>query len=150
MQTNITRHTIRVTLLAAFLLPTGLLARPTNAQTGIHGKFTLASETRWGQAVLPAGDYELRFVNDNVGPILAIRDAKALRGVAYERVDVQEDSANGASALLISTRGAQHVVCSLTIAELGKTFIYERPPARGRAEEEARETQTIPILVAKK
>ncbi len=150
MRMNTKPNPIKVTLLAALLLATGLLARPANAQTGTYGKFTLPFETRWGQAVLPPGDYELRFVNDNVGPIVAIRDAKSLRPVAYESVAITEDSSEAVSALVIGTQGKQHVVYTLRIAELGESFVYERPPARGRAAEEARKTQAISILVAKK
>jgi hypothetical protein len=32
-------------------------AMAANAQPALHGKFQLTSETRWGKAVLPAGEY---------------------------------------------------------------------------------------------
>jgi hypothetical protein len=149
MKTNIARNTIRVTLLAAALLASALWTGPAKAQAGFQGQFTLSQETRWGQAVLAPGDYELKIVSANVGPLVVIRDAKSLRTVAYESLNIREDSSEGASALLIRTRGNEHVVCTLRIAELGESIIYERPTTRRNAEEEARKTQTIPILVAK-
>lgn len=148
MNTTIKERSIKVVLLAAVLLAAGLLAQPANAQTGIRGKFTLPFETHWGKAVLPPGDYELKFVNGNVGPMVAIRDAKSLRTVAFESINIREDNAEGTSALLIGSRGTQHVVYALKIGELGETFVYERPPAR--AVEEARKTQAVPVVVAKK
>jgi len=145
MKTNIHRNTIQVTLLAAALLATGLLGRPASAQA----RFTLPHETSWGQAVLPPGDYQLTFDNHNVTPTVVIRDAKSLRVVAYESTDVRDNSTKGTSALLIGVGGKQWVVLSLRSAELGETFVYERPPAQGGTVE-ARQTRAIPVVVAQK
>jgi len=97
-----------------------------------EGKFTLPFETQWSQAVLPAGALV----------------------VAFESVDISENGTKGESVLLVGRRGTQHVVYSLRIAELGETFVYERPsyqrmPAQGGAVE-AHETQAISVLMAKK
>jgi hypothetical protein len=148
MKANITRSATKVTLFAAALLTTCLLARPANAQAGIQGRFTLPYETHWGQAVLPAGDYLLTLTHDSMSPMLAIRNAKNLRIVAFEPANIREDSTNGESALLIGKRGEQRVVYSLKIADLGEAFVYDR--ALTRAVEEARQTQAVPIVVAEK
>ena len=149
MNSNIKKHSIKATLFAAALLATCLLARPANAQAGMQGKFTLPSETHWGQAVLPAGDYLLTFTRDSMGTMLVIRNAKSDRIVAFESVNIREDSAKGEkSALLIGTRGEQRIVHSLRIAELGQVFVYHR--ALARAVEEARQTQAVPVVVAEK
>jgi hypothetical protein len=144
MKTNIQRNTIQ-TLLAAALLATGLLGRPASAQA----RFTLPHETRWGRAVLPPGDYQLTFDNNNVDPTVVVRDGMSLRVVAYELTDVRNDSTKGPSALLIGTGGKQWVVLSLRSAEFGEIFVYEHPPAQGGAVE-ARQTRAIPVVVAKK
>ena len=149
MKPKIVRHITKVTLFAAVFLAACLLGRPAYAQSQIQGSFTLSHETRWGQAVLPPGDYQLRFVINNGGPMLVIRDAKSRLVVAYESLDIRESSTTGESAILIGRRGNQQVVQSLRIAELGESFVYERPPAHGRAGEEARKTQVVPVLVAK-
>ncbi len=148
MRKNIKRSPIKVTLSAAVLLAACLFASTANAQAWIQGRFTLPFEARWGQAVLPAGDYQLTFAPGDTPGMLSIRDAKSLRPVAFEPVNIREDSKQGKSALLIGTHGRQHVVYSLRIAELGKTFVYERPSAR--AVEEARKAQAVPVLVATK
>src|SRR5215472_3619683 len=134
----------------AALLATCMFARGANAQfSAFEGKFTLPYETHWGKTVLPAGDYVLTFTH-NTQPMLTIRDAKSRLIVAYELTDVRDDSTKGPSALLIGTQGTRRAVQSLRIAELGETFVYERPPAQGRSTEEAGQTQAVPVVVAKK
>ena len=153
MKSKITGHIAKIGLFAAVLLATCMFAGPANAQsnvTSITGKFTLPYEARWGQAVLPPGDYQLTFVNNNAGTLLLIRDANSLRGVAFESVANSEHSSEGPSALLIGTNGKQRVVYSLTITELGEAFVYDRPTGRGSGSKEADQTQAIPVTVAKK
>jgi hypothetical protein len=100
--------------------------------------------------VLPPGEYQLTFVDNNAGTMLLIRDAKSLRVVAYEPVNNPEDNTKSTSALLVGTRGTERVVESLRIAELGETFVYQRSSAHGRKAEEARQLQTVPVLAAEK
>ena len=150
MKLNFTRNAAKLTLLAAALLATSLFARSAKAQSAINGKFTLQHETRWGQAVLPAGNYSVSFDHNNkIHGLLVIRDAKSLRFVAYEPINNRQDSGKGGSALLIGTRGSQQIVHSFRVAELGQTFVYDRTLAR-RAVEEAHNTKTVPVMEAKK
>lgn len=146
MNTNIQRSSIKAALIAAVLLVAGAFSGPANAQGQRVAKFTLPFEVHWGQAVLPPGDYLARFPTDMQG-ILVISNAKNHREVAIERTTNREDSGERSSALLVGTN-RNHVVYSLTIAELGETFIYERAP-KSEAEE-ARGTQKVPVLVAAK
>ncbi len=149
MKLNITRNATRLTLFAAALLATALFAGSANAQSQFKGKFTLQHETRWGQAVLPAGQYTLTF-DSKMPNMLVIRDAKSLHGVAYEPANIRQDSTGGESALLITIRGSQQIVHSLRIAELGQVFVYDRELVNRREVEEARQTQSVPLIVAKK
>ncbi len=149
MKLNITRNATRLTLFAAALLATALFAGSANAQSPFKGKFTLQHETRWGRAVLPAGHYIVTFDN-HLSKMLIIRDAKTLHAVAYEPINNAQDSTEGESALLIGVRGSQQVVHSFRLAELGQTFIYDPALANGRAVEEARQAQAVPVIVAKK
>ena len=149
MKLNITRNATRLTFFAATLLAIALFAGSANAQSLFKGKFTLQHETRWGHAVLPAGHYTLTF--DNKMPnMLVVRDANSLHVVAYEPINITQDSTGGESALLIAVRGSQQIVHSLRIAELDQVFIYDRALASGREVEEARQSQAIPVIVAKK
>jgi hypothetical protein len=149
MKLNITRNATRLTLFAAALLATSLFAGTANAQSPFKGKFTLTHETRWGQAVLPAGHYTLTFDN-HISNLLVVRDATSLRPVALEPTNDRQDSGEGGSALLIGTRGSRPVVHSLRLAELGETFIYDPALAGRSAVEEARHAQAVPVIVAKK
>jgi len=154
MKSRIVRHTTKATLFAAMLLTACLCGSAANAQSAvINGKFTLQHETRWGQAMLPAGDYQLT-IDDNQGfETLVLCDARSHRQIAIEFAGVREGSSKGASALLIGRQGTQRVVYSLTIAELGETFVYKRPPAQAPPIEEAGQagqTQAVAVLVTKK
>jgi len=146
------RHIVEATVFAAALSAAGLFGSQANAQAGFQGKLALPYEVHWGQATLPSGDYLLSFehITMTMPAKLVIRDAKTLRIVAYEDIGIRDDSVKGTSALLVGRQGTQRVVYSLRIAELGTIFVYERPPAQGGALEEARQTQAIPVLVAKK
>jgi len=149
MKLNITRNATRLTLFAAALLATSLFAATANAQSQFKGRFTLTQETRWGRAVLPAGQYIITFDN-HLSRLLVVRDAKSLRAIAYEPSNIRHDSGEGRSALLIGTRGSQQVVHSFRLAELGETFVYDPALASRSAVEEVRQAQTVPVIVAKK
>jgi hypothetical protein len=149
MKANIRRNATKVTLFAAALLATSLFVGSANAQSAFKGKFTLEHQTRWGQAVLPAGHYLLTFDN-HISNMLVVRDAKSLQALAYEPINIRQNSTKGGSALLVSVRGSQRVVHSFRIAELGQTFIYDRRLASGHAVEEANNAESVPVLEAKK
>lgn len=149
MKVNITRNATRLTFFAAALLATSLFAGTANAQSPFKGKFTLTQETRWGKAVLPAGNYTVAFDN-HLSQMLVVRDATSHRAVAYEPINNRQDSGEGGSALLIGVRGSQPVVHSFRIAELGETFIYDLALASRSAVEEAHQAQAVPVVVAKK
>jgi hypothetical protein len=150
MTSRIVRHATKAALFAAVLLAACLFGSRANAQSDFQGRFTLLYETRWGRAVLPPGEYQLTFDHSSPGPMLVVRDVKSRLIVAYELTDVRDDGTKGPSALLIGTQGTRRAVQSLRIAELGKTFVYERPPAQGRSTEEAGQTQAVPVVIAKK
>ena len=149
MKVNITRNATRLALFAAALLATALLAGSAHAQSQFKGKFALQHETRWGKAVLPAGNYLISFDN-HMSNMLVVRDAKTRHAVAYEPINNAQDSTEGESALLIGVRGSQQVVHSFRLAELGQTFIFDRELANRREVEEASQTQGVRVIVAKK
>lgn len=144
------RNPIRYALFAVALLVAGIFASPAKAQSNYHGKFTLPYEVQWGTAVLPAGNYLLAFNRGIDGTMLVVTDANNRWNVAFEPINIREDSAKAHSELLITVLGREHVVKSLTIAELGQTFVYPASRKFERAAEEARATQKVSILVAKK
>ena len=145
---NLKKSLPTVQLLALGLLVSFLWASVTNAAPRYRGRFSLPYEVRWGQAVLPAGEYLLRFEDVQTRVFVVIQDAKSGKEVAYLAPKTKSE-AQGKSALLIADKSNQRVVHSLRLAELGEVFIYEPRLAR-RTEDvrEAHKVQTLPIVRA--
>jgi hypothetical protein len=149
VQMNLTRKVTLATWFAAVLLGTCLSAGSASAQSVLQDKFTLRYSVRWGQAVLPAGDY-LITIDSVSSPFLAIiSDPKSGKRVAFVSCGVTED-AKGASALFVSARGNQHVVHTFRVEELGQSFIFDPALAHARKVDEAGNTEIVPVLQAKK
>lgn len=148
------RNTGRLVIFAAVLMVVGCFAAQAKAQSNVpqavyQGKFSLPFQAHWGKTVLPAGDYQLSFA-PGLNSVLAIRDAKTSRLVAYEAAAIR-DGANGqASALLIAIRGNQRIIHSLRVAELGETYVFNPALAHPRRVEEVRRIPVIPVLEAQK
>ena len=139
-----------IQLLTLGLLVSFLWAGAANAAPLYRGRFTLPYEVRWGQAVLPAGDYLLRFVDVQTRVFVVIQDANNGKDVAY-LAPVTKTEAKGTSALLLADEGDQRVVHSLRLAELGEVFIYEPTLVRGtRDVREAQTMRTLPVVAMKK
>jgi hypothetical protein len=147
---NLKKNLSTVQLLTLGLLVSFLWAGVANAAPLYRGRFSLPYEVRWGQAVLPAGEYLLRFVDVQTRVFVVIQDAKSGKDVAYLAA-VTNGEAKGTSALLIAEGGDQRVVHSLRLAELGEVFIYEPALVRGAGDvREAHKVQTLPIVAAKR
>ena len=147
---NLKKNLSTVQLLALGLLVSFLWASVVNAAPSYRRRFSLPYEVRWGQAVLPPGEYLLRFEDVQTRVFVVIQDAKSGKGIAY-LVPKTKSKAQGKSALLIADKSNQRVVHSLRLAELGEVFIYE--PALARRAENVREAQivqTLPIVAAKR
>jgi len=122
-----------------------------NAQfTVFEGKFTLQHETRWGRAVLPAGDYLVSLPTMGADVVAKVRDARSGRTVARVALPSRGGITAGGSALLVATRGTQQVIYSFRVAELGVTFISDPDLARAGGVGEAHKSQAVPVVVAKK
>ena len=127
-----------------------LRAGVANAAPLYKGRFTLPYEVRWGQAVLPAGDYLLGFQDIGTRVFVLIRDAKSGKDIAF-LAPLGNSDAKGPSALVIVGEGNHRVVHSLRLAELGEVFDYEPTLVRAATEvEEAHTMQTLPVLATKK
>jgi hypothetical protein len=146
---NLKKSLSTLWLLTLGLLVSFLGAGVANAAPLYRCRFTLPYEVRWGQAVLPAGDYLLRFEDVGTRAFVVIQDVKTSKDVAY-LAPVTNGEAKGTSALLITDEGDQRVVHSLRLAELGEVFIYEPALVRGdRDVREAHTMQTLPVVAKK-
>jgi hypothetical protein len=147
---NLKKNLSTFQLLALGLLVSFLWAGVANAAPLYRGRFSLPYEVRWGQGVLPAGEYLVRFEDVQTRVFVVIRDAKSGKDVAY-LAPVTNSNAQGKSALLIADEGNQQVVHSLRLAELGEVFIFEPALARGaEVVREAHKMQTLPIVAVKR
>jgi len=147
MNSNRTTSTVR--LFTFGLLISLLWVGVAQAAPLYRGKFTLPYAVRWGQAVLPAGEYRLRFEDIQTRVFAVIEDVKRHEDVMLiPALTVGE--AQGESALLITREGNQAVVQSLRLAELGVAFTYEPAPRHGtKGVEEARTMQALPVTAEK-
>ena len=68
-----------VQLLTLGLVITLLCASVAQAAPLYRGKFTLPYAVRWGQAVLPAGEYQLKFRDVQTSVFVVLQDAKSGR-----------------------------------------------------------------------
>lgn len=149
MKVNHVRYSASWKAFLGILLAACFLATAARADSLFTGKFKLTNEVHWGNNVLGPGAYLLAL--DQRTHTIIIRDAQTGKIVArvYARTNYNEDTAD--SELLIAVRGRQRAVYSVQVAGLGEVFNQAYPfGARGRAAEEARKAEAIPVEVAKK
>jgi len=120
-----------------------------NAQATLHSKFQLASETRWGKAVLPAGEYSLT-IDSTQQPVRLIIQAQNGKTAAMAFAESNVDAAPGGSYLFITGSGADRVVRSLNLPQLGLLLVYEPLTKRERETLYTKASQTVPLQMAKK
>jgi hypothetical protein len=89
------------------------------------GYFTLTSETRWGDAILPAGHYT--FELDGTNDLITIRSQKrTIMVMAWYDDDITAKDV-GSSALILVSRGGKRTVRSLRLTPVKKVFFYPVP-----------------------
>jgi hypothetical protein len=106
----------------------------------VHGRFTLSSETHWGTAVLPAGEYTYTLATRSAMPVILLR---AVNGT--EAVFISADSETGTTdktpnAITIAAYGQVHVITELHVNDAGLVLHY-RAPALEAAAAKAAETK---------
>ncbi len=144
------RHLVLASLAICF--SAGLLSAQ---QPVFVGKFSLPFETRWGTAVLPAGDYSVRFFGSGFGQPVVIR--QGTRTIAMvEILTTETPSTPARSQLLVVREGKTATVHILYAAELGTEFHF-RVPERYEVEtrlltqaSEPAVIERIPIIVSGK
>jgi hypothetical protein len=129
-------------LLAACLLPAA------NAQNLFKAKFTLREQVRFGQAVLPPGDYTIEQASAQTPAMATVRSSDEQK--AWMVMAIQRGDSRSASAFLFLTgSGDQLHVQYLNLPELGLRLVYE-PAAAPVPEVEIAKTQAVPVTLAKK
>ncbi len=136
-------------LFLGILLAACFAATSAHADSLFKGTFKLTNEVHWGKAVLGPGAYSLAV--DPTTLTIIIRDARTAKIVALESARPTYDTNSDDSKLVISIRGNQRTVDSLRLAGLGEVFQQAPPfPPSRRTAEDARNSEVIPVEVAKK
>ena len=136
-------------LLLGVLIATFVFTAAANAQPSFAGKFTLPYEVRWGQAVLPAGDYVIRM--DATASPAKISLANGSSAGVYTEYPLVEDSHMSGVYLTITNHANQRRVRSLNLPQLGKVIVFA-PLTKSEREAYAKAGQinTVPVVTAKK
>jgi hypothetical protein len=120
-----------------------------NAQIALHGKFQLASETRWGKAVLPAGNYSFTIDSTQLPVRIVIQSTDGKTG-AIAQAETSVNAAPGGSYLFITGSGSDSTVRSMNLPQLGMSLIYMPLTRSERETLYAHVSTTVPVQIARK
>lgn len=141
------QHSTSLKLLLGTLMAICVFSAAANAQPSFIGKFTLPYEVRWGQAVLPAGNYFIRI--DSMAAPATISSEGGGR-TAFVKPPVLADSERGGTYLTVTAQGTERRVRSLNLPEIGKSLIFT-PLSKSEREAVAKAGQLDTLsVVAKK
>ena len=145
MKAKTTHHVKATMLLVVFAVLISVVGA--NAQTAVFlGRFTLSYPVRWGQSVLPAGQYSIRFTSIHSPATIHSMDGKIAAFVMTAR---SADSEKGPSSLTVVTRGNERRVASMNLPDARVSLVYS-PLTKAEREElaKARQLQTVPLIAA--
>jgi hypothetical protein len=144
-----TNQSLRLVKVAMFALVTACMgASLANAQT-VAGKFDLPFEVRWGQAVLPAGNYSFTLSSTAGMPGYTVMVRGENRTASIIASTIIGDNAAGKSALIVERHGEKGTVRSLRLAEAGLVVYYPAAKAERPVLAQAPAlVQQLPILMA--
>lgn len=133
------------TFVVLFMVAIGALAA--SAQSSMDGEFKLASATRWGQAVLPPGDYMFHF--DLAQYTMLIRSVDG-KNTAFAGVESTSKATPDGSYILITGSGADRRVSAMNLPQFGFRMIFYRPTPQESEGVNASLPQAVPIQLARK
>ncbi len=136
---------VAVLLTSLFFVGTALAQGQSPAYVG---KFTLTYQIHWGKSVLQPGNYTITIKSTGTPIIALIRKADG-DAVTHVMSGGRSGNTNGVNGLLIKEKDGQLIVHSLALADLGMVLIYDPTLAREKVQE-ARVSQTVPVMWAKK
>jgi len=114
----------------ALLVATTLNFAPSMAaaEAPAHGKFTLAHGVRWGNALVPAGDYEFSYDPYVKSPILTLTKVNGPRASYMLLVLSAEDSkAADSNRLVLQTAADGSYVSTMELDECCMTLYFSVP-----------------------
>jgi hypothetical protein len=121
---------IRKFAYAALLAFTTLNLAPSlaSAQETARGKFTLSHEVHWGNAKVPAGDYEFSYDPEGNARLLSLSKRNGDRtGYLLIVASTEEAKASDLSRLILETKSGGSYVSALQLPEFGMTLHFSVP-----------------------
>lgn len=142
---------IRNYLYATILAASALNFAPTlaSAQEPAHGKFTLTHEVHWGNAKLPAGEYEFSFDPDNGSRTLTLRKISGVSaGFMVLVPDTADAKPTDTSRLVLTATPEGSYVSAMQLPEFGMTLHFTVPAHAVSRTTEKQTVRTATIAAA--
>jgi hypothetical protein len=123
-------NTIRKFVYAALLAMTAMSFMPSQAmaEEPAHGKFTLTHNVHWGNAMVPAGDYEFSYDPYQSKPVLTLTKLSGTRaGFMLLVTNLEASKSSDSNQLLLETIGDGSYVSTMQLAGCGMTLHFNVP-----------------------
>jgi hypothetical protein len=99
-----------------------------SAQEPARGKFTLTHDVRWGNAKVPAGDYEFSYDPDGASRMMYLSKLSGARAGYLLLVTSTEDvKPSDQSRLILETTPVGSYVSAMQLPEFGMTLHFTLP-----------------------
>ncbi len=117
-------------LYAALLAAAALNLTPTAASAAepAKGKFTLTHDVLWGNAKLPAGDYQFSYNTEGVSPVLTLSKISGAPAGYMVLVRATEDiTFSAANRLVLETSADGSYVSAMQLPYFGMSLQFSAP-----------------------
>ncbi len=110
------------------LLAGCLTANLASAKEAYNGRFTLPMEARWGNIVLPPGDYSFTLDDATNTGIVSIRGRNGYLGVILNQ-GTRDLQSSARTELIVVRSGENYTIRALRLADLSTAYEYTVPKA---------------------
>ena len=142
------RRYSRVALLLFGLLSSTVVPIATHADN-ILGRFTLTTEARWGNTVLPPGEYTYNVATNAVMPIVIVRSVRGDLGAFVVPMSMTDAREGEPDKLVLEKTNGGMVVTSLYVKDMGVIFHYRAPKSMVETAAKAPDPKLAASLQAK-
>ena len=99
-----------------------------SAEEPSRGHFKLTHEVRWGNAIVPAGEYAFSYDPDSLSPVLTITKTDGPRASFMLLVPAKDESSTkDSNAIVLESTPAGSYVSAFQLAESGVTLHFRVP-----------------------
>ena len=101
-----------------------------SAEETARGRFVLMHEVRWGNASVPAGEYEFNYDPNGITPVLTIKKVSGSQEAFMLLVPAREIRADtGSSQIVLESTSAGRYVTAMKLPECGMVLHFNVPRA---------------------